>query len=100
MRENFLYLLYVDEPFKKNLINRYSAYLKDAKGVGVKQGIAGGCAEGLFFLIIFCAYGLTFWYGSSLVRTGEYTVGKLLLVRILRSVKVPAYRNKQLNHKL
>lgn len=37
------------------------------------------------FLIIFCAYALAFWYGSTLVREEDYTAGDMMIVGELLS---------------
>ena len=59
---------------------RYSENLKDAKQEGVKRGAVAGFGGGMIFFMVFCAFSLAFWYGSSLVRDGEYTGGTVLLV--------------------
>ncbi|KAJ8353932.1 hypothetical protein SKAU_G00214990 [Synaphobranchus kaupii] len=61
-------------------IERYHRNLEDAKNVGVKKAITGNIALGLTFLIIYLSYALAFWYGSTLIIAGEYTIGSMLAV--------------------
>lgn len=59
---------------------RYESKLGLAEKSGMKKGLVSGGAMGVTYLIMFASYSLAFWYGSSLVRTGEYTPGDLLIV--------------------
>jgi len=43
--------------------------------VGVRKGLVSGVGMGTVFLIMFCTYGLAFWYGSTLVFGGEPNFG-------------------------
>ncbi|XP_064195313.1 ATP-binding cassette, sub-family B (MDR/TAP), member 4 [Anguilla rostrata] len=61
-------------------IQRYHRNLEDAKNVGVKKAITGNIAMGFTFLIIYLSYALAFWYGSTLILSGEYSIGSLLAV--------------------
>uniref|UniRef100_A0A1A7WC62 ATP-binding cassette, sub-family B (MDR/TAP), member 4 n=1 Tax=Iconisemion striatum TaxID=60296 RepID=A0A1A7WC62_9TELE len=61
-------------------IERYHKNLKDAKRMGIKKAISANIAMGFTFLMIYLSYALAFWYGSTLILSGEYTIGKLLTV--------------------
>ncbi|GFN90381.1 multidrug resistance protein 1-like, partial [Plakobranchus ocellatus] len=51
-------------------ISRYSTALDESQKVGIKKSIFTGLSVGTTMLIMFCAYGLAFWYGSR--RVNEY----------------------------
>ncbi|KAI1885483.1 hypothetical protein AGOR_G00204160 [Albula goreensis] len=65
---------------QKKEINRYHANLEDAKNVGVKKAITANIAMGFTFMMIYLSYALAFWYGSTLILAGEYTIGSVLTV--------------------
>ncbi|KAF7732288.1 ATP-binding cassette, sub-B (MDR TAP), member 4 [Apophysomyces ossiformis] len=45
----------------------YNKQLKRATAVGIKRGMILGFGMGTFMLVLFCTYGLAFWYGTQLV---------------------------------
>ncbi|XP_074509784.1 ATP-dependent translocase ABCB1 isoform X1 [Sebastes fasciatus] len=61
-------------------IKRYNKNLEDAKKMGIKKALSANLAMGFTFLLIFLSYALAFWYGSTLIVAGEYTIGTLLIV--------------------
>ncbi|KAL0985399.1 hypothetical protein UPYG_G00156400 [Umbra pygmaea] len=61
-------------------INRYQKNLEDAKHMGIRKAISANIALGFTFLIIYLTYALAFWYGSTLILAGEYTIGIVLTV--------------------
>uniref|UniRef100_A0AAQ5ZCV0 ATP-binding cassette, sub-family B (MDR/TAP), member 4 n=1 Tax=Amphiprion ocellaris TaxID=80972 RepID=A0AAQ5ZCV0_AMPOC len=61
-------------------IDRYHKNLEDAKQMGVKKAISANIAMGFTFLMIYLSYALAFWYGSTLILKGEYTIGSVLTV--------------------
>ncbi|XP_077454038.1 ATP-dependent translocase ABCB1-like [Stigmatopora argus] len=61
-------------------IERYHKNLEDAKNVGIKKAISSNIAMGVTFLLIYLSYALAFWYGSTLILSGEYTIGVVLTV--------------------
>ncbi|XP_016072489.1 PREDICTED: ATP-binding cassette sub-family B member 5 [Miniopterus natalensis] len=63
-------------------IQRYTHNLKDAKDVGIKKTIASKLSLGAVYFFMNGTYGLTFWYGTSLILSGEpgYTIGTVLAV--------------------
>ncbi|KAM6151996.1 ATP-binding cassette sub-family B member 5 [Erethizon dorsatum] len=63
-------------------IQRYTQNLKDAKDVGIKKAIASKVFLGAVYFFMNGTYGLAFWYGTSLILSGEpgYTIGTVLAV--------------------
>lgn len=62
------------------MYHRYNRNLEDAKNMGIKKAISSNIAMGFTFLMIYLSYALAFWYGSTLVLAGEYTIGTVLTV--------------------
>ncbi|XP_059164342.1 ATP-dependent translocase ABCB1-like [Physella acuta] len=48
-------------------IKKYSHALEESKKLGIRKSWFAGLSVGLTFLIMFCAYGLAFWFGSTQV---------------------------------
>ncbi|KAK0147853.1 Multidrug resistance protein 1 [Merluccius polli] len=61
-------------------IKRYHKNLEDAKAMGIKKAVSSNIAMGFSFLVIYLSYALAFWYGSTLVLSGEYSIGSVLIV--------------------
>uniref|UniRef100_A0ABI7YGJ8 ATP binding cassette subfamily B member 5 n=1 Tax=Felis catus TaxID=9685 RepID=A0ABI7YGJ8_FELCA len=63
-------------------IQRYTQNLKDAKDVGIRKAIASKLSLGAVYFFMNGTYGLAFWYGTSLILSGEpgYTIGTVLAV--------------------
>ncbi|XP_075994467.1 ATP-dependent translocase ABCB1 [Genypterus blacodes] len=61
-------------------IKRYHKNLEDAKAMGIKKALSANIAMGFTFMMIYLSYALAFWYGSTLILSGEYTIGILLTV--------------------
>nr|XP_020462921.1 multidrug resistance protein 1-like [Monopterus albus]XP_020462922.1 multidrug resistance protein 1-like [Monopterus albus] len=61
-------------------IRRYQKNLEDAKNMGIKKAISANIAMGFTFLMIYLSYAVAFWYGSTLILSGEYTIGSVLTV--------------------
>ncbi|XP_039094785.1 ATP-binding cassette sub-family B member 5 [Hyaena hyaena] len=63
-------------------IQRYTQNLKNAKDVGIKKAIASKLSLGAVYFFMNGTYGLAFWYGTSLILSGEpgYTIGTVLAV--------------------
>ncbi|XP_055864045.1 ATP-dependent translocase ABCB1-like isoform X3 [Biomphalaria glabrata] len=49
-------------------IKKYSLALEESKKLGIRKSIFAGLSVGLTFFIMFCAYGLAFWFGSTQVN--------------------------------
>uniref|UniRef100_H2ZPC0 Bile salt export pump n=1 Tax=Ciona savignyi TaxID=51511 RepID=H2ZPC0_CIOSA len=60
-------------------VDRYTHNLGDAKVVGIKGGLFTGFSMGLLYLSMFGMYGLSFWYGTTLVLNGEIAVGNMIV---------------------
>ncbi|XP_041708101.1 ATP-dependent translocase ABCB1-like isoform X2 [Coregonus clupeaformis] len=61
-------------------ITRYQKNLEDAMNMGIRKAISANIAMGFTFLMIYLSYALSFWYGSTLIISGEYTIGTVLTV--------------------
>uniref|UniRef100_A0A671WTA5 ATP-binding cassette, sub-family B (MDR/TAP), member 4 n=1 Tax=Sparus aurata TaxID=8175 RepID=A0A671WTA5_SPAAU len=61
-------------------IKRYNKNLEDAMAMGIKKALSSNIAMGFTFLMIYLSYALAFWYGSTLILSGEYTIGSVLTV--------------------
>lgn len=48
--------------------------------MGIKKAISANIAMGFTYMMAYMAYALSFWYGSTLVLSNEYTIGNLLTV--------------------
>nr|XP_060638307.1 ATP-dependent translocase ABCB1 [Anolis sagrei ordinatus] len=65
---------------QKKEIDRYSKNLEDAKNMGIKKAIMANMSIGIAFLLIYAAYALGFWYGTTLILAGKYSIGKVLTI--------------------
>ncbi|XP_014643710.1 PREDICTED: multidrug resistance protein 1 [Ceratotherium simum simum] len=65
---------------QKKELERYNKNLEEAKRIGIKKAITANISIGAAFLLIYASYALAFWYGTSLVLSGEYSIGKVLTV--------------------
>eukprot|EP00794_Sanderia_malayensis_P011087 gene11087-12255_t len=61
-------------------LSRYTSCLGESEKAGVKKGFNSGLAFGLFQLVQFACYALSFWYGSELIIDGDITAGDLMIV--------------------
>uniref|UniRef100_A0A7N8XL94 ATP-binding cassette, sub-family B (MDR/TAP), member 4 n=1 Tax=Mastacembelus armatus TaxID=205130 RepID=A0A7N8XL94_9TELE len=64
-------------------IKRYQKNLEDAKKMGIKKAISASIALGFSFLMVYLAYTLGFWYGSTLILSKEYTIGNVFFVVLI-----------------
>ena len=51
-------------------LDRYTVRLEHARKENTKKGLTTGVGIGTTLLIMMCSYGLSFWYGSTLVNVG------------------------------
>ncbi|KAG0172209.1 ATP-binding cassette, sub-B (MDR TAP), member 4 [Apophysomyces sp. BC1034] len=58
----------------------YNDQLKKAKVTGIKRGMILGFGLASFMLVLFCTYGLAFWYGSQLVINRQLDGSTVLVV--------------------
>ncbi|XP_052577069.1 multidrug resistance protein 2 isoform X4 [Peromyscus californicus insignis] len=65
---------------QKKELERYDKNLEEAKNVGIKKAITANISIGIAYLLVYAAYALAFWYGTSLVLSNEYSVGQVLTV--------------------
>ncbi|XP_031432465.1 ATP-binding cassette, sub-family B (MDR/TAP), member 4 isoform X2 [Clupea harengus] len=65
---------------QKKEIDRYNKNLVRAKDVGIKKAITVNIAVGFTYAMVYMSYALAFWYGSTLIIAGEYTIGSVLTV--------------------
>uniref|UniRef100_A0A8D0EJ10 Phosphatidylcholine translocator ABCB4 n=1 Tax=Strix occidentalis caurina TaxID=311401 RepID=A0A8D0EJ10_STROC len=61
-------------------IERYQKKLEDAKRVGIKKAISANISMGIAFFLIYASYALAFWYGTTLILSDDYTIGKVFTV--------------------
>lgn len=59
-------------------MRRYDVELQKAYKSGVRKSVFGGLALGSTFLLVFCTYGLAFWFGAGQVRNGSMEPGAVL----------------------
>lgn len=61
---------------------RYQKKLEDAKRIGIKKAISASISMGIAFFLIYASYALAFWYGTTLILSDDYTIGKVFTVCI------------------
>uniref|UniRef100_A0A803YMQ6 ATP binding cassette subfamily B member 1 n=1 Tax=Meleagris gallopavo TaxID=9103 RepID=A0A803YMQ6_MELGA len=59
---------------------RYQKNLEDAKRIGIQKAISANISMGISFFLIYGSYALAFWYGTVLVLSDDYTIGKVFTV--------------------
>merc|ERR1719266_732216 len=68
---------------QKKELEKYCSELKDAKKNSIVKGTIGQSSMGLMFGLIYCAYGLGFWYGNKLIQ--DYREGEEYLPCIMNN---------------
>ncbi|KAF8676219.1 hypothetical protein HU200_047090 [Digitaria exilis] len=58
----------------------YKRFIKKAYRTDILEGLTNGFGMGSVFCILFCSYGLAFWYGGKLIVDKAYTGGKIITV--------------------
>lgn len=61
-------------------LGRYNEYLTIMHHLNTYKGWALGGTMGAMQLLLFCAFGLAFWYGGKLIMDGTMTAGNVLIV--------------------
>ncbi|XP_021098295.1 multidrug resistance protein 1 [Heterocephalus glaber] len=61
-------------------LERYNKNLEEAKRIGIKKAVTANISIGAAFLLMYASYALAFWYGTTLVLSGEYSIGQVLTV--------------------
>ncbi|CAG8444023.1 151_t:CDS:2 [Funneliformis mosseae] len=74
---------------QKNLSKNYDAKLEKAKSIGVKTSALNGLCLGTINFFVYLTYALAFWYGSTLIISGELTPGTV--VNVFFSVLIGSY---------
>ncbi|RIA79822.1 ABC transporter type 1, transmembrane domain-containing protein [Glomus cerebriforme] len=78
---------------QKNISKIYESKLENAKKAGIKSGTLNGLFMGSMNFFIYLTYALAFWYGSTLIISGQATPG--IVVNVFFSVLIGSY---SLNH--
>ncbi|KAI9263147.1 putative ABC transporter protein [Phascolomyces articulosus] len=65
---------------QERFAQRFEKELVKARLMGIKRGAVLGVGFGSFMSILFMTYGLAFWFGSRLVKTGEFDGPNVLVV--------------------
>ncbi|KAL6615846.1 hypothetical protein ACP70R_038116 [Stipagrostis hirtigluma subsp. patula] len=65
---------------EKKAIAIYGTLVKRAYKATLMEGIITGFGVGCIFLVVFCSYSLTFWYGAKLIISKGYTGGQIMNV--------------------
>jgi len=58
----------------------YKSFIKKAYMTDILEGLINGFGMGSVLCILFCSYGLAFWYGGKLIVDKGYTGGKIITV--------------------
>ncbi|KAI8606719.1 P-loop containing nucleoside triphosphate hydrolase protein [Dissophora ornata] len=58
----------------------YVKYLDEAYVSGSRKARIAGVGNGIFLFVLFCTYGLAFWFGANRVAAGQMTSGEVLNV--------------------
>ncbi|KAL5227561.1 hypothetical protein ABZP36_015826 [Zizania latifolia] len=61
-------------------IAMYSSFIKKAYRTAIEEGIITGFGMGSVLCIMFCTYGLAFWYGGKLIVEKGYTGGRIITI--------------------
>lgn len=61
---------------------RYHKNLEDAKHIGIKKAVTANISMGIVFLLIYSSYALAIWYGTTLILSDDYTIGKVFTVSV------------------
>jgi len=61
-------------------LEKFKVYIDEAYKSGIKKAYATGLGMGSIMAILFCSYGLAFWYGARQVQAGDMSSGDVLTV--------------------
>ncbi|KAM7540742.1 hypothetical protein Aperf_G00000040567 [Anoplocephala perfoliata] len=61
---------------------RYTSELYKAEHTGIRKGMAVGAGNGFISLSIFSSAAVILWYGVTLVGSGKYSIGTVLLATV------------------
>ncbi|XP_050420409.1 ATP-dependent translocase ABCB1-like isoform X2 [Adelges cooleyi] len=65
---------------EKKQIDRYAAALKEGRLIASRRYLEFSICLGLLFMLMYCGYGLAFYYGAHLIQKGEATPGTVFTV--------------------
>ncbi|CAI2166259.1 12008_t:CDS:10 [Funneliformis geosporum] len=74
---------------QSKLSKLYDSNLTLAKKEGIKRSILNGAGLGIVYFFIYSTYALAFWYGSTLILSGELTSG--IVVNVFFAVLIGAF---------
>ncbi|CAH1758914.1 12613_t:CDS:2 [Entrophospora sp. SA101] len=74
---------------QKKLSKLYDVHLGKAKVQGVKKSIVNGTSIGVIYLFLYSTYALAFWFGSTLILSGELASGDV--VNVFFAVMIGAF---------
>ena len=73
--------IYIYKIFKYHMhVSRYDNKLNEACAIGIKKGFVQGFSSAVVVLSIYGSYSVCFWYGSKLIRDGEFSPGDMITV--------------------
>ncbi|KAI7880111.1 putative ABC transporter protein [Lichtheimia hyalospora FSU 10163] len=76
---------------------RYEEQLRKARNTGCRRGVLVAIMFGAFMGIIFASYGLSFWYGSKLIRDGRMSGSEVVIVFYTMMISTMALMGLPLN---
>ncbi|KAI9317560.1 putative ABC transporter protein [Dichotomocladium elegans] len=82
---------------QRRFSSKYESELAVARKTGVRRGLMLSFLFGGFMATFFCSYGLSFWYGSQLVRQGKMTGAEVIIVFYSLLVSTLSLLNLPLN---
>ncbi|CAL4961915.1 unnamed protein product [Urochloa decumbens] len=67
---------------EKKAVAMYKKFIRKAYKTDILEGLTNGFGMGSVLSVLFCSYGLAFWYGGKLIVDKGYTGGKIITVLI------------------
>nr|XP_034375050.1 ATP-dependent translocase ABCB1 isoform X3 [Arvicanthis niloticus] len=77
---------------QKKELERYNKNLEEAKNIGIRKTITASISIGIAYLLVYAAYALAFWYGTTLVLSNEYSIGQVLTEPSIDSFSTKGYK--------
>ena len=62
------------------IVLRYTTKLHEARKIGIRKGLVTGLSTGIFIMVLFCFYGLAFWYSVTLLFSGSLPEASNILI--------------------
>ncbi|KAK4053219.1 hypothetical protein OIO90_003993 [Microbotryomycetes sp. JL221] len=79
---------------QKKLAQLYDNFNLQALNTGLRSAFANGVGLGVFFFVIYASYGLAFYFGTTLILSGDATSGAV--VNVFFSILIGAFSLAQL----